>query len=235
MNPIREHFHRTIAGTARVEHRQVIYGPDGEQIERRTFSRAASAVSSTVDYVDGASGLNRRAIIDQERAKLVVAGWVMHFSQEILPAVTGMDGDTVAFDIRATEDLRDVLEAIGNTIFEVDVALEDPSVAFIGGYEVKLQRSRRRAGETRPLRYDTLVTQVPRGSLASHVLAVLAIKHGGRVMGADGTGVCANALASELVLDERFEPILKGYGIALPQPPASLMRRWGRPVIPAVF
>lgn len=235
----RSHFTRVMAGTARVEHMQVLSSPAMEGTEDAVIVDTWSSVGGSVKHTRTHLPDTCAEHVEEEHLnsirELEADGWEHCFSAELSDAQVP-DEDLLMVRIEVDFDLRAQLADLAATTTAIGLPLETQSQVYLGAESISLQRRRRKAGETRELRYDILNAKVPRDGLAAQVLSALAIHHGGIVMDFKGNPEEPRVHASELANKPEFAAFLQALGINMPRiTPGRLVRPWGQTVQPAVF
>lgn len=242
MNRVRAHYARAINGTSSmVEEVQVIYSPGmngpGDHVVVDTWKGLPGdgAPRHTTQKVDHDCG-DVAGLADSEAMKFWEDGWDQTFYATIDD--TEHDADRLLLvKIEAEESLIPIFQDMARNSNCIGLPMEKESLVYVGPHEVQLARKRRKAGEERELRYDTVNAKVPADSLAAQVLAALVLKYGGTFVDFTGTPVDAGRYAARLKEDRRFSELVELWGITLP--PAlngtTMTRPWGTVVVPAVF
>lgn len=237
MNSFRFHFERSIAGTTSTERRQVRLqlNPDGSNTILVNEWRKSGGSLSHREYLQTGS-----AIMDLRNTMIGVAaadGWTCSFDQELVPqSLRSRDLLTI---IEPGIDLMPDLEQIAAATTEVDFPLEQQGAIYMGAEVVQLTRSKRKRGEQRELRYDTIRQRTQDGTLASRLLCLLVMKHGGKFMYEDDDpldGIDLANYASDLADYERLVPLIESWGIKLRRFTGAALRTPGGIALrPAVF
>ncbi|MCD9046917.1 hypothetical protein [Luteimonas sp. MHLX1A] len=232
----RMHFKRQIPGTSQIERLQVIVEaipPDTIQVT--TWSVAGSGKKKKVEKCTGTAELvdDRASAVLSDLAD---AGWDSTFSQTMfLPPRRDMHIDHLQFKIQADTDLSGDIDTVIGNMSGVDWCIEQDGSFLIGSNVVKLSRSRRKAGEDRPLRLDTINANVPSESKAAAVLAVLAERHGGKVYD-DMTNLVKPAPFYATAQMDGLDELLEAFHLKrVAIPSGVLVRPDGHAVMPAVF
>lgn len=239
MNRYRSHFRRVIPGTSQVEHMQVLTAPamegpqDGVVVD--TWVHSGKGVRHTRTHVEDVQPEDARDEHEDSIREMLGDGWE-HCFHAALSDVPAPDAEALLIKFEADADLMPHFEEIASRTTEVGRAIERESLVYLGSHGIELSRKRRKAGETRDLRYDTVNAKVPRDSLAAQLLAMLCIHYGGQFMDFTGTPVDPRTYAVTLNTRPELQPLLEHFGINLPWiAPGRLLRPWGQPVQPAVF
>ncbi len=237
MIPIRFHLTRNIAGTASIERKQVLLqaNPDGSGTVLVKEWRKSGGSLTQREYVE--SGETTHRLWKRMVGDAALDGWFCRYEQE-LPR-EDLKATAMLTIIEANVDLIPDLEQIAAATTEVDFPVEEQGAVYLGPDLVNLTRSRRKRGEDRPLRYDTIKVRTVDGSLASKLLCLLVMKHGGKFMYEDDDpeeGINLASYASDLLDYERLVPLIESWGIKLQRFTGMVLRTPGGLALkPAVF
>src|SRR5690625_4338381 len=231
------HFRRRIQGTATMEYQQVRFSksePDIWDLKIDRWTKSGGSTTHKVTHLDG-RGLVLLKEAEIEAQELNQAGWELcHLSD--------LDGtedqqDLVLIKIDAVVDLTPDVEALAEALLEVDLRIEKDGSFMAGPIEIEMARSRRKAGETRDLRYDRISAKVPKDSIAARVLTILSLKHGGKLLDMTSTPIDQDIFLGSFDEDLRFDPIIEHFELDMPKRirPVHWTSPWGRRIQPAVF
>lgn len=165
---------------------------------------------------------------------LVGKGWISGYNRHQLDESSVGDGEHVACKITANVEVLDDLELIIDSVLDADWMAEEDATILIGQQKVKVTRSRRKAGETRPLRFDTIVANVPVDGRASALLAILAERHGGKLYD-DKANLVKPAVYYTATDFDGLEEILAAFGMKRYPLAGVFVRPTGQAFVPAVF
>lgn len=243
----RAHYRRMMAGTSTVEHLQVLYmGLDANSVEVgvgdeytlvdvdiQTFRQSGKGLTRSRERVPS-KGASLKECAAIRNDQLTQEGWLLTYCSPLEGEVS--DEGSLLVLIKADVDLPEVIRTQFGSSPEIGFPVEEDSIVYVEGHVLRFKRSRRKPGETRELRFDTVAAKVPADSLAAQLMAALSMKYAGDFSHIDGSKADPRPHAAKLLDIEAFASGIEALGIPLRKlAPLRLVRPWGEEVIPAVF
>lgn len=231
---VRRHFHRVMQGTSTLERLQVHHHIQDGLVQVQTYYLLGTKVEARTKKTDDVAG-ELEDVADEDMKELLSDDWKCDFDVHYRELDTSATPDMVSVKIETDVDLSADLDRLCG-LSKVAWAAEAERTILIGQSTIKIARKRRKAGEKRPLRLDTINAVVAMGSFESAVLGMLGHKHGGFSLDDRSQPVDLMPQVRKRALNPVFADVALQLGINIPRFDGQSIRRPnGHEVQPAVF
>ena len=228
----RRHFQRQIRGTLQSERTQVIGFWDEGQIKITTWSASGNGKKNKIEKFVG-TVVEMGFILERITETHLQDGWELVYSHQ--QGSSSDDTEYIQVGIKADVELTPDIDEIVKHLDCVDWCIEEDGVFLIGSETIRLSRSRRKRGEDRPPRLDTITANVSVNSEAAAVLAALAERHGSKMYD-DKANLISPSIFYSLANLEGFDDVLSAFGLKRsPRLTGVFVRSTGDICVPSVF